>query len=451
MPEDPPTYPKKYWWLVLLVLPLTLAVITILPTFREKAAAGSGTTITQGGTGNVLQTGSGSVAQSGNVNILGSDLSSRMYVTNVSVIAQEYEKSQAQPLKDEDLRRTLERAVGEAEAGRHAESIQLWEQLAAKLPLPAVYSNLGVEYARSGDLAAARKSFDQATEKDPDYAPANLNRGLLAAAQGRLAEAVPDLQKATALGGSNQVVEAVRQELNRSTHAVEVEPNDDLFKANRIPLDAGISAAISSGADADCFQFISPPTYRDLVRLRIENRSTSLQPGIRLYDAQKSAIDQQENPTPGANLEYALSAQPDTAYYVQIYGRWQTTGAYTLSVIPQKRYDAFEPNDDILHAKPIPVGQAIEADIMDGQDTDFYQVKTGAAHTIRVSIDNRSTILQPAIAVFDAQKSAVDQRENPTAGANLEYSGPVQSNSTYYLQVYGRWHTSGAYTLTVSQ
>ena len=106
--------------------------------------------------------------------------------------------------------------------------------------------------------------------------------------------------------------------------------------------------------------------------------------------------------------------------------------------------------DDILHAKPIAIGKPVEADIMDAQDTDFYQIRTVAAGPARVSLDNRSTTLQPGIVLYDAQKSSLGQREDATAGANLEYAIPVQPNLTYYVQIYGHYHTGGAYTLTVN-
>ena len=39
-----------------------------------------------------------------------------------------------------------------------------------------------------------------------------------------------------------------------------------------------------------------------------------------------------------------------------------------------KRFaDVFEPNDDIFSSRPITPGQAIDANIMDGVDTDFYR------------------------------------------------------------------------------
>ena len=453
MPQEAPSYPKKYWWLVAVILPLALAVIAVFPSLlRRQAGEGGGTTVTQGGAGNVLQTGSGSIAQSGGVNILNSDLSTKFYVTTLSVIAQEYEKSSGQPLKDEDLRRQIEQALSAAEAGRHSESIPLFEKLAGTLPLPAVYNNLGVEYAKTGNADAARKAFDQATDKDPHYAPAGLNRGLIAVSQGRLQDALPDLRAAAALAAAKPVTEAVQQELTKPTHDLEIEPNDDLFTPNAIPLGTGVRAAVSAANDIDCFQFTTPPVYRDIVRIYLENRSTTLQPGIRLYDAQKSALDQRENGTPGANLEYLLSVQPDTTYYVQVYGHWSSTGAYLLSVTPLNRHDAYEPNDDILRAKSIQIGQMIEADIMDVADIDFFQIKTGAdAGTAKVSLENRSTTLQPGIIAYDANKSAIGQQEDGTAGANLQYSFPVQPNTTYYVQVYGHWHTSGSYALTVTQ
>ena len=108
------------------------------------------------------------------------DLSSKMTViNNVSVIVQEYEKYETRSLTDE-LKRQIEQAVAAATEGKHEESIQLFEKIAAKAPLPAIYTNLGVEYAKINKPEAAQAAFGKALEKDPGYQAARENNSLLA-------------------------------------------------------------------------------------------------------------------------------------------------------------------------------------------------------------------------------------------------------------------------------
>ena len=443
---------KKYWWLLLIVVPVVLAVIQVFPELGKKEdKAPGGTTITQSGTGNTAQAGTSNIQQNGGVNILNSDLSSKMFVANISLIEDEYAKTQGQALTNGALRQQIEHAFTAAAAGQHAEAGQLLAGLAGQIQLPAVYNNLGVEQAKAGNHEAARKSFDQAIAMDPDFAGANLNRGLVDVSQGRLTEALPALQKASGMDDSQSVLAVVQQELKQDVHAMEIEPNNDLFHANRVAMDTKIQAAISDDPDVDCFQFTTPPKYRDIVQISIENRSTTLAPGINLYDANKSLlVGNQYNDTKGANLEYAFPAPPGITYYVQVYGRW-SSGDYFLTVKSLKKYDAYEPNDDILHPAIIALNTPINASIMDEADTDFYQFKTTAqSGQIKVSIENRSATLAPGINLFDANKSLiVGGQYNDTKGANLEYLLSAQTNATYYLQVYGRW-SSGDYTLTLT-
>ena len=218
MTDEVKKYPKKYWWLVLLVMPAILALIPILPALlkKEEKTGDVATSAAQSGKGNI-QIGTNNVAQTGGVNILNSDLSSKMYVTNVSIIASEYEKTHGRPLTDEDLKERIERAMAEAQAGRHTESIRLLEELSKNLPLPALYTNLGVEYAKVGDTEAATKAFNSAIEKDPSYEPAHLNRGIVAVSEGKPKEALPDLEKASSINEAKQVLEVARQELKKDS------------------------------------------------------------------------------------------------------------------------------------------------------------------------------------------------------------------------------------------
>jgi hypothetical protein len=224
MTEEGKKYPKKYWWLVLLVLPVILALIPVLPAlFKKEDKTGD----TQTGKGNIHQAGTGNGTGNVNesVNILNSDLSSKMYVTNVSIIASEYERTHGHPLTDGDLKEQIERAVAEAEAGRHTESIQLLEKLSKNVPLPAIYTSLGVEYAKTGNTDAATKAFSSAIDKDPSYELAHLNRAIVAVSEGKPNEALPDLEKASSINQTKEVLKVAQQELRKESQVSSASPS----------------------------------------------------------------------------------------------------------------------------------------------------------------------------------------------------------------------------------
>ena len=109
------------------------------------------------------------------------DLSNKMtLINNISVIVQEYEKYETRSLTNDELKRQIEQAVAAATEGKHEESIRLFEKIAAKAPLPSIYTNLGVEYAKINKPEAARAAFGKALEKDPGYQAARENNSLLA-------------------------------------------------------------------------------------------------------------------------------------------------------------------------------------------------------------------------------------------------------------------------------
>jgi hypothetical protein len=89
----------------------------------------------------------------------------------VNVIAREYELQTGRPLSD-DLRRQIEAAVAAAAQNNHAESIRLLEQVARAAPVPAIYNNLGVEYAKTQNVEASRRSFELSKAKIAEVAAA---------------------------------------------------------------------------------------------------------------------------------------------------------------------------------------------------------------------------------------------------------------------------------------
>jgi hypothetical protein len=152
-------YPRKYWWVVLIILPIVLALITTVPKlFKGSDPAGS---ITATATGN-----------NNTVNVV--NAKNMTVINNISVIAKEYEKYTGQALSD-DLKQQIQQAVDAALANDHDKSIRLLEQVAARAPVPAIYNNLGVEYAKTENTDASRNALKQALAKDPQYATAKDN------------------------------------------------------------------------------------------------------------------------------------------------------------------------------------------------------------------------------------------------------------------------------------
>jgi hypothetical protein len=144
------SYPKKYWWVVVVAVPIAVALLAAVPALL-KSSGGSG--------GGLVTTITGDNAT---VNY---DYSTHnTFVTNVAVIAREYEAQTGRPL-DDDLKRQIEQAVSAALKNDHGESIRLFEQIAASVPVPAVYNNLGVEYNKVQNVAASQKAFETAKAK----------------------------------------------------------------------------------------------------------------------------------------------------------------------------------------------------------------------------------------------------------------------------------------------
>lgn len=177
MPAEPRAYPRKYWWVVLVALPIALAVITAFSGVF-KGGGGSNPGVSQTGGGQNV-----AVSGTGNTVSITNDFSTRLYLTtNISIIAAEYEKQLGRPLTDEALKREIEQAVAQAVAGKSGESVRLFEELSRKVPLPSIYNNLGVELAKTGQTEAAQKAFTEAVQRDPQQPDAQRNLALLASA-----------------------------------------------------------------------------------------------------------------------------------------------------------------------------------------------------------------------------------------------------------------------------
>ena len=158
--------PRKYWWVVAVAVPVAVALISVVPGLFKSSGSGGGT----------------STAITGDNNTVNFDYSTHnTFVTNVNIIAREYELQTGQPLGD-DVRRQIESAVNAAMQNNHTESIRLLEQVAQTAPVPAIYHNLGVEYAKTQNVNASRQAFELSKAKIADVAAAAANNRPLSAA-----------------------------------------------------------------------------------------------------------------------------------------------------------------------------------------------------------------------------------------------------------------------------
>lgn len=234
--------------------------------------------------------------------------------------------------------------------------------------------------------------------------------------------------------------------------AAEREPNDDGLNANLIELAKTVKAAIGPGREADVFTFTTPPTYRDWIRIEVENQSTTLEPNVQLYDADKANIGSTSNTTAGGDANYEFVATPGATYSVRVASHYgSANGVYLLRVLPKKAYDASEPNDDVLHARRIEEGVAVKAAIMDKFDVDVFQVAGAKVdRQMKVTFANGSATLHPNVTVYDAGKTQIGSTSNTTAGGDLTYTfkapkGPI------YLRVADHYSgDKGDYTLTIA-
>jgi hypothetical protein len=140
--------PRKYWWVVAAAVPVAVALISIVPGLFKPSGSGGG-------------------PSTSNFDYSTHDT----FVTNVNVIAREYELQTGRPLGD-DLRRQIESAVNAAMQNNHTESIRLLEQVAQAAPVPAIYHNLGIEYAKTQNVNASRQAFELSKAKMAEVAAA---------------------------------------------------------------------------------------------------------------------------------------------------------------------------------------------------------------------------------------------------------------------------------------
>jgi hypothetical protein len=346
------------------------------------------------------------------------------YIPSVATVEQEYARFHGKLLHNPEVEQQFQNAT--ELSGRHdyAGAVDMLEAASKVAAVPVIFNNLGVLYAKLNDRSRAINAFREALARDIDYQPVRLN-----------------LQRLK--GFTQNDADPVTRE---------IEPNNSNLLANLISLGSKpVDAEIAAGQDdVDCFKFTSPPAPRDILSIHIES-SPNLAPGLRVYDSDMRVTKVvKDTHQPGTSLTQLMAPAPNTTLYLNVFGMGGTGGPYTVTIQPTKSYDSYEPNDDIYSARTITVGQTIQANIMDGQDTDYYTFVSPRTGTVSIDIRSRSTTLIPALTTFTP-----DMRNNGfgpdirTPGASLHHTIQAEEGRSYYVQVWSQASSFGEYVLKI--
>ena len=110
------------------------------------------------------------------------------------------------------------------------------------------------------------------------------------------------------------------------------EPNDAIRNATAVAAGAPVEAGIMDKADEDFFALRGGDADSAL-RVAIENRSTTLQPEVVVYDEAKAQIGNARNTTTGGDVSYSFRAEAKAVYYVRVRDYYRNAaGDYTLTV-----------------------------------------------------------------------------------------------------------------------
>jgi tetratricopeptide (TPR) repeat protein len=146
MAKDSDTsYPRKYWWLVLLVLPIALALLQYPP----WKSGGKSSTDAPG-------------------SITGNQFLGPAVVGNISVVVNEASKVGA--VLDPAVLEKLKEAAALSRDSQHEAAAAKVEEVRASSSqigeLPSIQNNLGLEYLAAGKADLARQAFEAALAKD---------------------------------------------------------------------------------------------------------------------------------------------------------------------------------------------------------------------------------------------------------------------------------------------
>jgi hypothetical protein len=102
-------------------------------------------------------------------------------------------------------------------------------------------------------------------------------------------------------------------------------PRRDFSSARPVEPGKPIQGQIVDGSDIDYYR-IRSSDKGGRVQIHVQNDSATFIPGLSVYDNGKKLIEER------SASDYGLETQPNSTYYIQVWGQRSTTGPYTLTV-----------------------------------------------------------------------------------------------------------------------
>jgi hypothetical protein len=238
--------------------------------------------------------------------------------------------------------------------------------------------------------------------------------------------------------------------------AVALPPGRSVEQATAVTVGTRVAGEILPGGVSNFYRFDNPLKQRDIVLLRLDNKSATLRPQINIYNADRSLMVDKHDPTLGASLQQPISLDPGQTIYVEVTSAWDggrmsrdTSGAYHLSAMPQRAYDANEPNDNQLTPTAITLGVSIEGSLMDEKDQDWFRVSGAQGARVSVVLDNLSATLIPHVKIYSSTKSEKLEKFDRTPGAGLDFVVEVDPGKDFYIQIVPH-ESAGKYKLLIT-
>lgn len=342
----------------------------------------------------------------------------------VPALRTEYSHYYGRPIEESVVESRFRQAAELVGNRNYPGAASVLESLSRTAAVPVVFSNLGVVYSVLGDYARSADSFREALARDSEYAPAR-----------------------QFLRTSKSIAPNTADPYTR-----EFEPNNEARTATLIALGVPVSGEVTASTDdVDYFRIVTPAAPRDLLTIELANHSIEFSPRLHVYDENLRLLSWGEkNAHAGDSITVVGGPIPNSSLYISISAAENRSGVYVLKVKPQKAFDKYEPNDDIMSSRRIPIGEAVQANIMDADDTDFYSFQSPRKGTVTVEIRNESETLIPGVTTFNTDRRNMGfGPEMRKPGASLHHTIDVDKDRIYYIQVWSQAGSAGAYTLRV--
>ena len=345
------------------------------------------------------------------------------YISDTGRLEQEYLQYTGKPLPEGEPVRDFRHANGLMLAGSYPNAALLLEGVSKAIAVPLVFHDLGLLYAKINDGEHAVRAFRDALARDHGYGPALAS------------------------------IKTLKLNVTADPGSSELEPNNGIKQSNVVWMDRPIDGVIgANSSDVDDYWFTVPRPPRDRVAIEVLCKSPTLTPHLLLYDSNgQTVVAVRQASSPGSNVRFDFAPPANSSFYVQISGVGASYGAYTLSVSSLKAYDVYEPNDDILNPTRISLGQAVEANVMDADDTDFYSFASSSAGQVTVDIVGHAPDIELRLTTFAQDLHNTGFGPDVEPGKPIHYAFPVEANRNYFLQVWTKSNTSGPYSMIVRQ